>query len=447
MKPDSPGGQRIFIKHYSAPRFSKQLKHLVRNSRTRQEWEMGLALEEMGLPVPRHLAMAERKRFGLLQEDYLFQEALEGYENFDKWFSKNYEHARSGPAVRERRDVIRLLAGLIRKMHDLGVLQRDFKPDSVMAGPEGDFKLVDLERVLIRRGRGGLNVRKRLDNLANIDYTFAFTGGVADRLRFLHHYFRDDDISPDEIRTYALHISRLAEKKFRKRCRDRKSWVKSTNEVYKVYTLRGHRVCALRSVPDGFIRSVVARLDRIEAEELAYPTEKGQPDRKLLAVWCDARKAMEKNPALSYRRVPFIPARVAITPLSGSRGLLLYIDPGEDFIPWDRAAKEAMENGVELDFAVDLGRTLRILHRMGITCKEWLPDALLYHTKAGGWARRLVLNRLDNLVLGRSPSEKQSEKILTKTAGYLDLTPEVQHQMKSSYSRCMMRWFPRPVSV
>jgi hypothetical protein len=58
-----------FVKYYSRPRFTKQLKHLVRNSRTRQEWEMGVRLEDMGLPVARHLAMGERRVAGLLQEE------------------------------------------------------------------------------------------------------------------------------------------------------------------------------------------------------------------------------------------------------------------------------------------------------------------------------------------------------------------------------------------
>ena len=40
--------------------------------------------------------MGERKVAGLLQEDYLIQENLEGYVNFDAWFKENFEGIQSG---------------------------------------------------------------------------------------------------------------------------------------------------------------------------------------------------------------------------------------------------------------------------------------------------------------------------------------------------------------
>ena len=97
---------------------------------------MGVAMENLGLPVARHLAMGERRIAGLLQEDYLIQEALSGYKDFDRWFAENFEGKLHGRPVLERRHAINRLAALIRRMHDQGVLQRDLKPDQIVVGPE-----------------------------------------------------------------------------------------------------------------------------------------------------------------------------------------------------------------------------------------------------------------------------------------------------------------------
>jgi hypothetical protein len=436
-------GKLAFVKHYSKPSFLKQLKHLFRHSRTRQEWEMGVALEGLGLPVARHIAMGEKRLFGLLMEDYLIQEYLEGYENFDAWFRERGEQAPSRPEAGDRRQVIEALAGLIRKMHDRGVLQRDFKPDSIIVGPNGDLKLVDLERVLIRKGGAGLSMSDRIVNLAKIDQTFGFIGSTADRLRFLARYFKDQGLSSEELARTAAEISRLAEISFRKRAREVRIWAHVENESYSQYAVGDYRVSAYLDVHRKFIESVIDKIDRAAVEDLVCSWEPEYPEVKvpLRGVWCDAREALGNSPYLYCRKAPFVPARAAIYPSSGPWGLLLYLRPGPPLMTWKKGAETAMADGNVVEFAKDLGRSLRVLHRMGITWSDYRNDAMLYDPTHPDPLLRFYVNRLDLLLLGRSPAGTEAEKILDIVSELLDLPREADRTMKDSYRTCRTRWF------
>jgi hypothetical protein len=433
---------KAFVKHYSRPHFTKQLKHLVRHSRTRQEWEMGVALEGLGLPVARHIAMGEKRLFGLLMEDYLIQEYLEGYKNFDAWFRERAEQA-SRPSAGDRRQVTETLAVLIRKMHDRGVLQRDFKPDSIVVGPDGDLKLVDLERVLIKKGGAGLSMSDRIANLAKIDQTFGFIGSTADRLRFLARYFKDQGLSSEELARTAAEISRLAEISFRKRAREVRIWAEVENESYHQYTYRGYRVTAYFDIHRKFIESVIDRIDRTVMEDLVCSWAPENPEVKvpLRGVWCDARTALGHSPYLYCRKVPFAPARAAVYPSSGPWGLLLYLRPGPPLTTWKKGAETAMADGNVVEFAKDLGRSLRILHRMGITWSVYRNDAMLYDPTHPDPLLRFYVNRLDLLLLERSPAGAEAEKILDIVSELLNLPREADRTMKDSYRTCRTRWF------
>ncbi|HUT53938.1 MAG TPA: lipopolysaccharide kinase InaA family protein [bacterium] len=434
------GGRAAFVKHYSKPRFTKQLKHLVRNSRTRQEWEMGVRLEALGLPVARHLAMGERRVAGLLLEDYLVQENLEGYRDFDQWFTENFDAGTEGHAA--RRAFIEAFADLIRLMHDQGVLQRDFKPDSIMVGPRGDMRLVDLERALIKRR--ALSRSERIANLAKIDQTFGFIGSAADRLRFLRRYFRNAGLAADELHKTAAGIALLSEINFRKRAREDRIWAETKNSSYRQYRIRGCLVSSYLTLHREFLEAAVACMERSRTDGLVCSWEPQTPGLsfRLKGVWCDARTALGHSPYLYSRRVPFVPARAAIRPSSGPWGLLLCEDP--PLITWKKGAEQAGERGEAVEFASDLGRVLRILHRMGITWRQYRPDTMLYDPGREDLLMRFYVSRLDQLILDRSPGPEESRRILETVAGLLGLSPAAAAAMRDSYRRCRLRWFKAP---
>lgn len=433
------GVTTAFIKHYSRPRLTKQLKHLARNSRTRQEWEMGLKLESMGLPVARHLAMAERKVLGLIQEDYLVQEALENFQNFDAWFSEHFEDIKTVPEENKKQASIERLATLIRNLHDRGVIQRDFKPDSIMVGPNGDLKMVDLERVHILSKSGGLALPRRLENLAKVDQTFGFIGSASDRVRFLQLYFRG--LMEDDLKNYITAISRLSEGKFRKQARERRVWASTENVTYMHYTRQGFQVSAHRSLTRPFLNSVIKRIDKIHDEILECPGKDGRPGQKLKAVWCDAATALAHTPSLYYRRTPFVPARAAIHPASSSWGLLLYVAPDPPLKTWRQGAIDSASPGSGKKFAEDLGKVLAILHRTGITWKKYQADTMLYDPSFPDPLGRFYVNRLDHLILDRTPDSEAADRILAEVQALLELAPPLAETMRTCYDQCSARWF------
>ena len=441
----------LFAKHYSKPRFSKQLKHLIRNSRTRQEWEVGLKLEEMGFPVPRHLAMAERKRFGLLQEDYIFQESLEGYENFDVWWSTNFssrDEDNQGPdegrqqRSRRKREVIARVASLVRRMHDKGVMQRDFKADSIMVGPSGEFKLVDLERVVIKQGKSGLVLADRLKNLAKIDQAFAPLGTVTDKIRFLIEYFKKDGLPGSRLSDYARTISRLSEMEFRKQARNRQAWITSSNESYRVWHYRGFRIHSYQMSISSFLKHVVNCIND-ESSPVAGDTYK-DPRMAYNLRWCMAKSAFSLSPQLRYRRVPHAMPEAAL--LSGGNkdwGVLVGPAARPPYFPVSESPEKLAEVTRKNEFYWNLGRFLRVLHRMGITWKSHPGDFLLCCPEGDTLGNRFMVNRLELLVMDRTPSSSESRAILEDIADLLKMEVEPRKAFHQGYRRCMIRHFNR----
>jgi hypothetical protein len=436
-----PGAGEVFVKHYSTPRLVKRVKHLVRNSRTRQEWEMGLTLEGLGLPVARHLAMAERRPRGLLAEDLLVEEALIGYRNFDAWFAAEWGTAVTGAGARARHEAVARLAELIRRMHDAGVLQRDFKPDSVMVGPEGEFRLVDLERALIVGGRRGLGREARRANLAKIDQTFGFIASADDRLRFLRSYHGEP---PPRMDALMADLSWRAEREWRKRARDARTWAARSNETYAHYALGPYRIIAHRSLHREFMMEMVAAMERGLDPRAAHVCSWGPrgPAFPLTARWGDATTALENTASLYDRKAPFVPARAAILPGGDRFGLCLSLRPEPALPGWTAAAAAALAAGQGAEFGAELGRFLRILDRMGIGFAR-LGPATLVHDREAPWPR-LYLHDLDELIFDRSPAEKEGRARLREIAWLLALPAEAAAAMRDGYERCRVRWFPGP---
>jgi len=441
MELGEAGVGEAFVKHYSRPTFIKQLKHVFRNSRTRQEWKMGVRLDGMGLPVARHLAMAERRVGRLLMEDYLIEESLSGYENFDDWFKDEWEDVTSGPEVVKRRKAVEGLADLIRFMHDKGVLQRDFKPDSVMVGPDGELKLVDLERALVKIGGLGLSRGARVANLAKTDQTFGFIGTMTDRIRFLKRYFKDEKLSPKKLRRLMIDISRGAEVEWRKRAREVRIWANTENESYEQYRVGHYRVSTHFCIHRAFIEALIREINGAAVKKHVCDWGPGHTPRPVAARWTDARSALEATTSLYYRKPPFTPARSAIYPGTGRFGLLLSVDPDPALDDWVRGAEGALAGGRIVTFATDLGRTLRVIHRMGITHRIYHNDSMLHDPGAPGSLSRFYINRMDDLVLDRSPSAREAMRRLDIISDLLGLPPEASSAMKGAYRECKVRWF------
>jgi len=435
--------QSIFIKHYSMPRLLKQFKYLFRNSRTRQEWFMGCRLLEMGLPAAKPLAMAERRKRGLLREDYLFEEALTGHENFDSWFAKNFgacDEVSSAlrPDAKKRHETIHALAELVRRMHELGVMQRDFKPDSIMVGPEGDFKLVDLERVLIKKR--GLSLSDRLKNLAKIDQAFGHIGNDSDRLRFLKHYFKDEKPGKDKLAEYGRSISHLSEIEFRKEARDRRAWIFTSNESYANWSYRGFAVYSYKKSIRPFVKAVID--SAIEGKVFSGGKFAGDPEFVYNVRWCNAVTAFALSPQLRYRRVPHVVPEAAVRPrASDDFGVLICPRERGEWHRLGDAFRGVPGDEEKAELCLDLGRFLRVLHFMGITWQRHPQDFMLCNAGASSFQKKFLLNRLELLVTDRTPSPLQARRVIDEIGVVAGLGREHVKLVQEGHEGRMPRHF------
>jgi hypothetical protein len=441
-------GPPLFVKHYGRPRLLQQLKYRFRNSRSRQEWEAGLKLEAQGFPVVRHQALGERFAGGLLQEDYLVQDYLEGFRNFDRFFEVEFSGRQTPAARRERNVVIQEFARLIRRLHDQGALQRDFKPDSVMVARANEgfqFRLVDLERVRLSRGGRGLSPAERLDNLAKLDQTFGFLGNTADRLRFWRAYFELPELRPLPVADGFARVSALAEAKFRKRARERQVWPLGRNQVYDWFDHGPWRVHYHRELSEELLHTLVEELNSSGFDSLpskisgaALPLRlritKGVFRPGLPLGFGGARYGLALVASLYYRRVPFVPARAAIVRRRGGdifQAGLLALDPGPPFLTWSQAGPE---------MASEVGAFLRVLHRMGMVLGRIQPDSLLADPERPA-GKRLFLNRVEDLILDQTISPDQAQDRLRRIAEMLTWPESATIRLLESYQAGNRRWF------
>lgn len=142
-------GRTWFIKRYRHCRVpARPLKYYFKPSQARQEWDLALRLERLGIPIVRHAALGERWGFGL-------RESILVTEGFD------------GQPLDETPDAdMQAVMAFVQTLHDRGVLQRDLHPGNILRhAATGELRLVDLHGTVIRPT---LRPEEREANLATL---------------------------------------------------------------------------------------------------------------------------------------------------------------------------------------------------------------------------------------------------------------------------------------
>ena len=127
--------REFFVKryrHFASP--LRPLKFFFKHSQARQEWKLAEAMEKLGVPIVKHVALGERwSQLGLL-ESILITEKFDG--------KPLNELPQINPAC---------VLKFVESLHDHGVLQRDLHPGNILASPDcGELRLVDLHGTEIK---------------------------------------------------------------------------------------------------------------------------------------------------------------------------------------------------------------------------------------------------------------------------------------------------------
>ncbi|MCX6358125.1 MAG: phosphotransferase, partial [Candidatus Aureabacteria bacterium] len=182
----------VVVKIYRHARFGDWLKANLLGSKARQEWRITSAAVARGLRTVTPVAFGERRRLGILRESYLVTVRIfdcvtleEAVFSADGTFRVN---------AAERRELITMLATLLRQMHDRGIYHRDLHPGNFLVERTGGHTqrlyLLDLHRASAART---LSLTKRIKSLAQFNMFASLSLSRSERLLFFTSYFGEDE--------------------------------------------------------------------------------------------------------------------------------------------------------------------------------------------------------------------------------------------------------------
>jgi tRNA A-37 threonylcarbamoyl transferase component Bud32 len=190
-----PAGKKelpVVIKIYRRGRLGDWIKANLLGSKARREWRITTAAAERGLPTVIPVAYGERRRFGVLWESYLLTVRLFNCVTLEEALFSEDGTLRAD--AKTRRQLIRLLAALLRRMHDDGIYHQDLHPGNFLVEtlPVGEKRihLLDLHRASLRPT---LALKNRIKSLAQFNMFASISLGAAERLLFFNSYFGEDE--------------------------------------------------------------------------------------------------------------------------------------------------------------------------------------------------------------------------------------------------------------
>jgi tRNA A-37 threonylcarbamoyl transferase component Bud32 len=195
-----PDGTAFIVKAFRPRRWFDHLRDVILPSPARRERNRARIAQNLGIPAPRPVALAERKHLGRLRESLYVMESVEG-ELLSAWIARS--SSRSG----DRRKAGVALAAFLRDLHHRGVVHEDLHPGNLMLQREGDayrYFLLDLGAVRFRRT---LRRRDRLGALIQLNLFFFQRATKAERMRFLRQYL-GPGVRRDERRAWAAAVEK-----------------------------------------------------------------------------------------------------------------------------------------------------------------------------------------------------------------------------------------------
>ena len=176
----------LVLKRHNFRKPFSLLKDLLRPSRAWAAFRKAYHLELVGIPTARPIAVANDRVGPFLRRSYFLMEEIPGAMDLGRFQGGNQQMAGA-------------VARIIARMHNEGFSHRDLKETNVVIDRDGRPRLLDLDGL---RFMGVVPLQRAIADLARLARG---TAGLpqyhrADRVCFLHHYCRERNLRPHDLR-------------------------------------------------------------------------------------------------------------------------------------------------------------------------------------------------------------------------------------------------------
>jgi serine/threonine protein kinase len=180
---------QCYVKQYKAFSLRKKLEGTLLPSRISRAWRGAKILLDRGIRTAEPIAAIEMRRRGLLQESYYISKAIPEAQISVHYFGKAFA-SRNSDSLRQKRKFVRSLARFFRSLHCANIYHSDLKDYNIIVNATDSpdpftFWLLDVECV---GGFRGMESRRKLKNLVQINRTLGEKMKLTDRFAFLKEY-------------------------------------------------------------------------------------------------------------------------------------------------------------------------------------------------------------------------------------------------------------------
>ncbi|MBI1852420.1 MAG: hypothetical protein HYR85_18930 [Planctomycetes bacterium] len=204
---ETSAGECVCVKEYRCPSPLDRLKRALGYRKALRSWRAGNALLVRGIEVAEPLAFLRAAGPG--GADLLVMRDVSDLSRLDHFVFERM----AGTRNRERRRLEREMATFVADLHRRGAYHNDLKACNVLvAGTDAArrFLLIDFDGA--RTVRGGVSVRRRIKNLAQLSASIPTFVSLSERFRFLRDYSQGR-MSRAERRRYYVGVIRACRRK------------------------------------------------------------------------------------------------------------------------------------------------------------------------------------------------------------------------------------------
>jgi hypothetical protein len=183
-------GLTFYLKHNLVPDRFAWLRHMIRRSKARMEYENALAVAARGIPTITPLALGESCCLARTGESYLITRSLDDTQPLNLFLAVTLPSLSAARQTVLRLTLARELGKLVARIHDAGILHNDLHAANLLVRLHDDDRLelfvIDLSSVRIG---APLDWHTSRNNLVMLNGWFVPRVSRSDRLRFWKSYF------------------------------------------------------------------------------------------------------------------------------------------------------------------------------------------------------------------------------------------------------------------